>query len=70
MGVGSRSNSREMYIHKEHRAEKEVLEIALKKVTEALDDLIDECYEMEGPSKQAVAKARGCLPKGYKNAYT
>jgi len=70
MGVGSASNFRELYIHKTYKEEVQVLEIALKKVTEALDDLIDECYETEGPSKQAVAKARGCLPKGYKNAYT
>lgn len=42
---------------------------ALKVMSKALDELVTECQNDEGPSKQAVAKARGYLPPYCENAY-
>ena len=51
------------------KPQSEVDRLAIKALTEQLDNLISACLEDGGPSKQAIARARGYLPLGYKNSY-
>ena len=50
-----------------------ILQVALKNMTEVLDNLLEECIEDNGdikkPSKQIVMKSRAYLPSTYKNGY-
>lgn len=50
-------------------SDKKVLELSLKKLSEAFDDFIDECMKDGGPTKQDIAKARGYLPPYCQHAY-
>lgn len=47
----------------------QLLEIALKKITEALDNLISAGLSDTGITCKDISKARSYLPKGYKNSY-
>ena len=46
--------------------EKQILEIAIKKLTVAFDEFVGDCLDEEGkpkqPSMQALYRARGTLP--------
>ena len=51
----------------------EILELGLRKLSVALNELIDECvdenYDPKLPSIQAIMRARGCLPPPCDHAF-
>ena len=49
--------------------DEKILEISLRKLSEAFDEFIGECMKNGGPSKQDIAKARGYLPPYCNHAY-
>ena len=49
--------------------DKQILELSLRKLSEAFDEFIGECMKDGGPTKQNIAKARGYLPKYCKYSY-
>lgn len=50
----------------------QILELSLRKLSEAFDELISACQDEDGkaksPSQQAMMKAKGALPPHCKNA--
>ncbi len=53
--------------------EKEILVLAIDAISKHLNDLIFACIDDKGqpiaPTKQAIAKARGCLPAKYSMSF-
>jgi hypothetical protein len=50
-----------------------VLELATQKLTEMLNELLEDCTEgqiVDAPSRKLYMKARGCLPAGYSMSLT
>ena len=50
-----------------------IIEISLRKISEAFDEFVNECTTEDGntkqPSYQAIMKARGCLPPYCKHSF-